>query len=165
MTGETAHFPSEISVANAGHARIVAQLQIDFGAEFGEPEPPVAVLEPRFRKMIESPAAFVLLIGDPESPDGPDGYAVVTLRPSVYTDGDLAVLDELYVVPRLRGRGIGSQLIDRVIAQVLERGGGELHINVDEVDTDARRFYVRHGFANGERGFGRELLYSRDLEN
>jgi hypothetical protein len=31
---------------------------------------------------------------------------------------------------------------------VRERGGGEIHINVDEIDTDTRRFYERHGFVN-----------------
>ena len=74
------------------------------------------------------------------------------------------MLDELYVVPRLRDRGIGTALLTAVVDEVVARGGGELHINVDEVDSDARRFYERHGWVNIEPGADhRMLLYIREL--
>ena len=39
-----------------------------------------------------------------------------------------------------------------------------MHINVDEVDTDARRFYERHGFVNIEPGQEHRMLcYLREL--
>jgi GNAT superfamily N-acetyltransferase len=142
-------------------AEIATQLQIDFGDEFDDPSPPFDVLLPRFRRLIADPAAFVLLAGER---DDPLGYAVVTLRPTVYTDGPLAVLDELYVRPARRGESIGTALLTRAIEEVLRRGGGEMHINVDEVDTDARRFYERHGFVNIEPGTDyRMLLYIGEL--
>lgn len=154
-TGPTLH------TATVSDAPIVTQLQIDFGDEFGEPSPPFEVLLPRFQRLLADPAAFVLLAGERAAPVG---YAVVTLRPTVYTEGPLAVLDELYVRPPLRGQGIGTRLLDRAIGEVLARGGGELHINVDEIDTDARRFYERHGFLNVEPGHSyRMLCYVREL--
>ena len=144
-------------LATVQDAETVTQLQIDFGDEFDDPSPPFDVLLPRFRRLLAHPAAFVLLAGEREDPLG---YAVVTLRPTVYTDGPLAVLDELYVRPRRRGEGIGTVLLTRAIEEVRARGGGEMHINVDEVDTDARRFYERHGFVNIEPGSDyRMLLY------
>ncbi len=74
------------------------------------------------------------------------------------------MLDELYVIPDLRGGGIGTQLLRRAIEEVRARGGGEMHINVDEIDTDARRFYERHGFVNVEPGRDyRMLCYIREL--
>ncbi len=56
-------------------------------------------------------------------------------------------------------------LLTRAIEEVRARGGGEMHINVDEVDTDARRFYERHGFVNIEPGSdSRMLLYIGEFE-
>lgn len=93
------------------------------------------------------------------------GFATVTLRPTIYCDGPLAVLDELYVIPGLRDQGIGTVLLQAVIDEVRARGGGELHINVDEVDTDTRRFYERYGFSNVDPESGsRYLMYERTLD-
>jgi GNAT superfamily N-acetyltransferase len=73
-------------------------------------------------------------------------------------------LEELYVRPELRDRGIGTALLETAIRLVRERRGGEIHINVDEVDTDTRRFYERHGFVNFEPGADyRMLCYIRQL--
>jgi GNAT superfamily N-acetyltransferase len=150
-------------LATAEDAEIVTRLQVDFGDEFGDPSPPFDVLLPRFQRLLADPAAFVLLAGDRADPLG---YALVTLRPTVYTDGPLAVLDELYVRPARRGEMIGTALLTRAIDEVLARGGGEMHINVDEVDTDARRFYERHGFVNIEPGRDyRMLLYIGELDD
>ncbi|GAA1800984.1 GNAT family N-acetyltransferase [Agromyces neolithicus] len=149
--------PIPIVIATTRDAETVTQLQIDFGDEFDDPSPPFDVLLPRFRRLLADPAAFVLLAGDRAQPVG---YAVVTLRPTVYTDGPLAVLDELYVRPARRSEGIGTELLTGAIDEVRARGGAEMHINVDEVDTDARRFYERHGFVNIEPGTDyRMLLY------
>ena len=72
------------------------------------------------------------------------------------------MLEELYVAPGHRGQGIGTALMGEALAVVRQRGAGEMQINVDEVDVDARRFYERHGFTNIEQG-SRMLLYIREL--
>jgi len=154
--------PTDVSLASVSHAPTVTRLQIDFNAEFESPTPPYDVLLSRFQRLLADPAAFVLLAGEPTEPSG---YAVVTLRPTVYCDGPLAVLDELYVLPTSRGGGIGTRLLHRAIDEVRARDGGEMHINVDEIDVDARRFYERHGFVNIEPGADyRMLCYIRELE-
>lgn len=153
----------KLRLATVADAETLTQLQIDFGAEFDSPEPPFEILLPRFRRLLDGePDAFALLAGPRRAPHG---YALVTLRPTVYCDGPLAVLDELYVRPEARGRGIGTAMLGAAVDETLRRGGGEMHINVDEVDVDARRFYERYGFVNIEPGTDyRMLLYIRELE-
>ncbi|OUZ08579.1 GNAT family N-acetyltransferase [Aeromicrobium sp. PE09-221] len=152
-----------ITLATVADAEVAARLQVDFAVEFETPTPAYEQLLPRFRALLAHSSAFVLLSGPPADPTG---YAVVTLRPTVYCDGPLAVLDELYVVPSLRGGGIGTMLLRRAVDEVIARGGGEMHINVDEIDVDARRFYERHGFVNIEPGTDyRMLCYLRELDD
>jgi GNAT superfamily N-acetyltransferase len=152
----------DIGIAGPEYAAVAARLQYDFNTEFETPSPPTSVLERRYRCLMADPAAFVMFAGDPAEPSG---YALVTLRPTVYCEGPLAVLDELYVRPAMRDRGIGTDLLLRVIAEVRARGGGEMHINVDEVDIDTRRFYERHGFVNIEPGTDcRMLCYIQELD-
>lgn len=103
----------------------------------------------------------VLLSGDGRAPTG---FAFLTLRPTPYYAGPLAQLEELYVVPALRDGGIGTALLSGSVEAVRASGCQEMHIGVDEIDTDTRRFYERHGFVNIEAGTDyRMLLYTREL--
>jgi GNAT superfamily N-acetyltransferase len=60
--------------------------------------------------------------------------------------------------------GLGTALLRAAVDLVRSRRGGEIHINVDEVDVDTRRFYERHGFTNIQPGEDyRMLCYLREL--
>ena len=52
------------------------------------------------------------------------------------------VLSNLYVLPDLQRRGVGSKLLKAVLRQV----PNGLEVWVFEANIDARRFYERHGF-------------------
>jgi GNAT superfamily N-acetyltransferase len=75
---------------------------------------------------------IALLAGDPAV-----AVALLTLRPNVWYEGPVALLDELYVAPELRGRGVGSTLLTAAEATTRQRGGELLEINVDGDDIDA----------------------------
>ena len=91
------------------------------------------------------------------------GFAYLTLRPTPYSEGPVAELEELYVQPERRNRGVGSRLLEQALEQVRQRSALEMRIGVDEADTDARRFYERHGFRNTEPGeTSRMLCYVSD---
>ncbi len=146
-------------LATASDAREVARLLHDFNLEFETPTPGAAVLAQRLRVLLASEGTFAILAGDPAV-----AVALVTLRPNVWYSGPVALLDELYVVPRLRGQGIGSGIIDRLLSIAGERSVALIEINVDEGDVDAQRFYERHGFAATEPGSTeRSWYYSREL--
>lgn len=149
-----------VFLAGAEDAGVVAQLLHDFNVEFDTPSPGPGVLEGRLRTLLVGPSTFCLCVGAPVA-----GFALVTLRPNVWYDGPVALLDELYVHPTWRGQGLGSELIDALLTECRDRAVGLIEINVDEGDTDAQRFYERHGFLPHEPGGGERAQYWwRELE-
>ena len=136
----------------------MAALLDAFNREFDVPTPGSDVLAARLDRLLSGTQVFALIAGAPVA------VALLSLRPNVWYDGPVALLDELYVVPELRGRGIGSALLAAAEAEVRRRGGELLEINVDGDDTDARRFYERHGYTHIEPGqLQPALYYSREL--
>ncbi len=142
-------------------AGTVAGLLDAFNREYDTPTPGKAVLAMRLERLMLSGDVIALLAGDPAV-----AVALLTLRPNVWYDGPVALLDELYVAPESRGRGLGSALLAAAEAVTRQRGGELLEINVDGGDTDARRFYERHGYATIEPGQDRpQLYYYRELKD
>lgn len=135
-------------------AAVVARLLHDFNTEFSTPTPDARELQSRLTLLLAGDDVVVLLIGEPAS-----GVAVLSFRPNVWYRGPVAILDELYVRPELRGHRLGSALLDAALHLVQERGGSLIKINVDGEDTDARRFYEAHGFTNTEPDQTDPMLY------
>lgn len=133
-------------------AQTLGRLLFDFNTEFEAATDPAPVLARRFAAILERDDAYALIAGAAQ------GFAFVTLRPAVWFDGPVAQLEELYVVPALRGTGLGTALLAGAREIARERGAPEMHINVDEVDRDTRRFYERHGFVNIEPGEDYRML-------
>ena len=126
-------------LATVDDADAVARLLHDFNSEFDTPSPGADVLAARLRVLLAGDETFALLAGTPAV-----AVALVTLRPNVWYAGQVALPDELYVVPRLRGQGIGSAIIDQLESISRARGVDLIEINVDEGDVDAERFYESH---------------------
>jgi GNAT superfamily N-acetyltransferase len=143
-----------VRVAVPADASTVAALLHDFNTEFDTPTPGVAVLAQRLRTLLAGPSMFAIVAGPP-----PVGFGLISLRPNAWYDGPVALLDELYVTPDMRNSGIGSALLDAARAEARRRGAELLEINVDGPDTDARRFYERHGFTCVEPDTGEPALY------
>jgi GNAT superfamily N-acetyltransferase len=146
---------ADVFIASIEQASLVGRLLYDFNTEFETPTPTAEEFATRFRSLLARDDVLVLLSGDLTTPTG---FAFLTLRPTPYYEGPLAQLEELYVRPELRDQGIGTALLQTAMLHVRERGGGEVHINVDEVDTDTRRFYERHGFTKIQPGQGYRML-------
>ena len=143
-------------------AETLGRLLHDFNTEFESPTPDAATFARRFGIILARPDVLAPLAEDQTGE--PTGFAFLTLRPTPYYDGWFAQLEELYVVPGLRDRGIGTALLEHAVDEVRALGAGEMHSNVDEIDTDTRRFYERHGFVNIEPGEDyRMLCYIREL--
>lgn len=142
-----------VRVATVEDAPAAAALLDAFNREFDAPTPGPERLAARLGRLIARGDTDAFLVEEP-----PVGIALVTYRSNVWSDGPVALLDELYVRPGLRGRGLGSALIAAVVDAATARGTALVEVNVDEGDVDALRFYARHGFAldqpdTGERAF------------
>ena len=153
-----------VRVAGAADASCAGRLLFDFNTEFDTPTPSAQDFTSRFQTMLERQDVLVLVAED-SSTDAPRavGLAYLTLRPTPYGDGPVAELEELYVRPELRNHGIGSRLLLEALEQMRRRCALEMRIGVDEVDSEARRFYERHGFSNVADGGSRMLCYVTEL--
>ncbi|HEX6602673.1 MAG TPA: GNAT family N-acetyltransferase, partial [Solirubrobacterales bacterium] len=132
----------------------------DFNLEYLEPSPGVEVLTDNVQRLLEAGEITVLLAGE-----GPDGFALLRFRPALWSKGLEAYLQELYVVPDLRGEGIGRGLMERTLDLARERGADGIDLNTGETDTAARGLYESIGFTNREGGpDGPSMLfYEREL--
>ena len=146
---------STVRRATPADAAVLGRLLWDFNTEFETETDDADVLAGRFARILALPEIVAVLA---EDDDGAVGFALVSLRPAIWFDGPVSQLEELYVVPALRSGGIGTQVLTLCRRLARDLGSPEMHINVDEVDVDTRRFYERHGFVNVEDGVDYRML-------
>jgi ribosomal protein S18 acetylase RimI-like enzyme len=152
---------SHVRRATAADAPVFGRLLQAFNAEYGEPEPSADEIAERAAPLIESGEVTVLVVGE-----GPDGFAELRFRPSLYTGGLDAYLEELYVVPDRRGHGLGRALLEAAMDYARARGADRIDLNTSEDDVAARGLYESTGFTNreGPPDGPVMLYYERDLE-
>jgi ribosomal protein S18 acetylase RimI-like enzyme len=143
-----------IREATMADAADIARLLHDFNTEYEEETPPVPELNRHAERMLREGEMTVLLTGE-----GPDGLALLRFRSSIWTDRQEAYLQELYVVPDLRGRGIGEALMQAVLDTCRARDAAWIDLNTGETDVAARGLYCKLGFTNQEGPEGAAMLY------
>jgi ribosomal protein S18 acetylase RimI-like enzyme len=157
---EASSNPIPVRRATAADAAEVARLLHDFNTEFSDPTPGVAVLKERVARLLAAGEMTVLLAGDT-----PAGLAQIRFRPSVWTGAVDAYVEELYVAPHARGRGLGRALIEAAMDAAGKAGATRIDLATSEADTAAIALYESSGFSNREGGPDgpRMLFYERDL--
>jgi ribosomal protein S18 acetylase RimI-like enzyme len=146
--------------AELADADAVGQLLHDFNTEYDDPTPGPRAIAERIRELISSGETIVLVGGG-----GPDGLAVLRFRPSIWASGLECYLAELYVVPGLRGRGLGRALMEKAMAVAREQGAIYMDLGTSEDDVAARALYESLGFSNreGKPDGPINYFYERDL--
>jgi GNAT superfamily N-acetyltransferase len=91
--------------------------------------------------------------------DGEDvlGFASLTIKNNLWQAGNLGNVDELIVDEKHRGCGLGTQLLNAIIARAKQRGCIRVELESAFHRKNAHTFYERQGFQN--RGY----LFSKPL--
>lgn len=79
------------------------------------------------------------------------GFAAISFAWTLEHGGKSAWLDELYVLPEYREKGLGSLLMDRVFSEAKKEGCLVIDLEVEEDHRRAERLYRRQGFEKLER--------------
>lgn len=74
------------------------------------------------------------------------GVACISFAWTLEHGGKSAWLDELYVLPEYRGRGVGTALLKEVIEVVGELGCAAIDLEVERDHRRAEKLYQREGF-------------------
>jgi ribosomal protein S18 acetylase RimI-like enzyme len=152
--------PIEVRRAAPADAAAIGRLLHDFNSEYDEPSPGAEEFAVHLRSLIETGEITVLLAGD-----GPDGFSQFRLKRSHYNGLPDAYLEELYVIPGRRRRGIGRALLEATMEAARAAGATHIELNTGETDVEARSLYESSGFTNNEGSPDgpRMLYYEREL--
>jgi ribosomal protein S18 acetylase RimI-like enzyme len=146
--------------AGEADAADIGRLLHDFNAEFDEQTPAPEVVADRVRALLAAGEVTVVLGGE-----GPDGLAVLRFRPALLTEGLDCYLEDLYVVPERRGRGLGRAILEAAMELARAEGAIEMHLGTSEDDVAARALYESLGFSNreGDPDGPVNFFYEREL--
>ncbi|MFL6099305.1 MAG: GNAT family N-acetyltransferase [Actinomycetales bacterium] len=150
---------------------VAGRLLDAFNREYDDVTPGPMALAARLRELVRDEGLAVLLgaLRDVDEAEGePDGLVVLRFRPALWTAGLECYLAELYVVPALRGRGLGRALAVAALALAQARGADRIELGTSEDDVAARALYESLGFTNREGGApegpgSTMYVYERDL--
>ncbi len=94
-----------------------------------------------------SPHGCIYLAGPTRAPIG---YVIITFGWSVEFGGMDGFVDEIYIRPGVRGRGIGTEILTALPKTLSAAGMKAIHLEVDKTNTKARSVYEKMHFAPRE---------------
>lgn len=107
---------------------------------FSTPEHRAAAIEPLLEG---SPLGCAYLIGPRRAPIG---YIVISFGWSVELGGMDGFIDEFFVRPGVRGRGVGSEVLGALLPKLEGAGLKALHLEAVADQPALKRLYGRAGF-------------------
>jgi ribosomal protein S18 acetylase RimI-like enzyme len=90
-----------------------------------------------------SPLGAAYLIGPRV---GPVGYIVLSFGWSLEFAGMDGFVDEFWIRPGVRGRGMGSEVLAALVPALEAAGLKALHLEAGAANARVQRLYARHGF-------------------
>ncbi len=102
-------------------------------------------IEVLLEELVSNPAARGL-VWVAESQRALVGYLVAVLLLSLEHGGLMAEIDELFVLPQARARGVGAALLAAAEADLAQKGCARLQLQLATANAGARGFYQRKGY-------------------
>jgi GNAT superfamily N-acetyltransferase len=76
-----------------------------------------------------------------ESEEGVIGFTHCLFRPSTWTETDYCYLEDLFVDPSIRGKGVGRALMSKVVELAKEKNSKRVYWTTQEFNKTARVLY------------------------
>jgi ribosomal protein S18 acetylase RimI-like enzyme len=89
------------------------------------------------------------------------GYLLITLGYSIEYGGRDGFIDDLYLKPQARGRGLGRKFVNFALAEAEKLGISTLHLEVEAGNDAALDLYRRSGFEETGRRLMRRRIGQR----
>lgn len=79
------------------------------------------------------------------------GYGSLCFSYSIEFGGITSYLDDFYVKPEYRGKGLGTRALQAFEQISRDQNCCIFHLEVEEKNTQAKAFYMRHGLSDTRR--------------
>jgi ribosomal protein S18 acetylase RimI-like enzyme len=154
---------AKIRLAAPGDAAALAALVAGFRDHLRAASPSDTEIQGRLPDVLADPAIeYACAWKD----DQALGYAQIRFWSSVWARGTEAQLDDLYVGPAARGRGLGRALLRFALARAAARGALRFGLNTNEQNEAAQALYRAEGLAPQSHALypgGREVFWVKEL--
>ena len=81
------------------------------------------------------------------------GFTTYSLQNSTWSENGHCYLEDLFVDPAMRGKGVGRALIEYVKSYAIENNCSRLYWNTDEDNATARKLYDTYTLESGKRQY------------
>ena len=139
---------ARVREATLGEVPQVAAAVESLLVELGGRRPSPAEMEAEVRAIIEDPEVGTMLVAD--SPGGIVGVLGASWCRAIHVPGRYAVIQDLWVHPEWRSRGVGAELVEAIVELCGERGVGRIEVGLPRESFEAIKateaFYLGNEF-------------------
>ena len=120
---------------------LVNDLLLELGAELRTTDAALAA----FSDLVGTAAPGAVIVG--EEDDKLVGVCTLSFQLAIRTTGRYAIVQEMYVVPGYRGKGLGARLIERATDEARAQGCRVVELTTPPDGSRQEHFYSEVGFA------------------
>lgn len=132
-------------LADPSEAETVARLLVEFRDHYGRDWPSENSILASVERLVESRDTEFLL-GCPHEDAPPGAVCQLRFRHSVWMAAPDCWMEDLYVTPPARRRGLAATVVDLALDRARERGCRRVELDVTEDNRAALDLYRRAGF-------------------
>ncbi len=107
-----------------------------------------------FTNLLNNPDGCCLIAEDSENPVG---YITATPKTDIYRKSKILELENMGVIPKYRSRGIGAELVKKLLLWGKDKGFQKIYVGVYFDNTKAIGFYKKNGFKEIDLGLERNI--------
>jgi GNAT superfamily N-acetyltransferase len=144
-------------------AEAVARLVVGFRDHMGKDWPSENAMLAGVERLMEDPST-VYLLAAPDDDSPPGGYAQLRFRHSLWTAAPDCWIEDVFVDPDARRRGVADALVALALDVARGRGARRAELDTSEANEAALALYERHGFARDSKGGASDLFLGVRIE-